>query len=273
MTPPIIEDRLAAVRDLTLSHGCHKPPDHDADIEACLLEAAAWVAGEDWSDSPDCASPIIAAFLRTWNDDLDDSARQSLKKYIVTVHGTLAAGPLIGSRGTPEQEDARAWMAVDWLVRVYTPVWLRAAALDAHADRLEALPTIRDELGIAAMRPVLAAARTAVWTAAMAVAGDAAAWTAAGHAAGAAAGDAAMTAAGHAARAATAAAAVAAMTAARAAAGDAMAAAVAAAEDVLRPHVEALQVSAHQLVERMLAVKALDPVDSMTGTHMVGEAR
>jgi len=81
----------------------------------CVMEAVAMLAGEEWSDHPQCASPVIGAFLRSWNDSLPDADRQQLKQYIPR---------LINSRGTDDQEVERSWLATDWLVRVpvsYTP--------------------------------------------------------------------------------------------------------------------------------------------------------
>src|SRR5690606_11434490 len=92
---------------LTLAAGCHGPGD-----EMCVMEAVAFIAGEEWSDRPECASPVIGAFMRAWNDALDDDDRQDLKRYILR---------LVGSKGTAEQEELRGWMAFDWLVRVHTP--------------------------------------------------------------------------------------------------------------------------------------------------------
>ncbi len=54
-------------------YGAHAPtttPTGDRDL--CIMEAVAFMAGEPWSDSPACASPVIAAFLRSWNDALSD---------------------------------------------------------------------------------------------------------------------------------------------------------------------------------------------------------
>ncbi len=96
----------------------------------CLDEAAqaAVVRVNDLlSDHPACASTVVGAFLRAWNDALPDSDRQQLKRYI---------SRLVGSKGTADQEDERAWMALDWLVRSYTPVWLRVAGLHDQAGRM-----------------------------------------------------------------------------------------------------------------------------------------
>jgi hypothetical protein len=97
------------------------------------MEAVAYVAGERWSDRPQCASPVIAAFVRRWNDHLDPAQRQVLKTYIPR---------LVGSRGTAAEEVQREWMALDWLVHDLNPMWLRVAGLADLADVLVALPEI-----------------------------------------------------------------------------------------------------------------------------------
>jgi hypothetical protein len=149
-------------------------------------------------------------------------------------------------------------MAMDWLVRDYTPAWLRLAGLSDQADLLDGLPEFKHGMDVPSVRPAIDAVRkdadaawAAAWDAAGAAAWDAAraaAWAAARDAAGAAAWDAARAAAWDAARAAARAAA---RDAAWAAAG---AAAGAAAWAALRPTVVGLQASSHRLVDRMLAV-------------------
>ncbi len=63
-------ERLARFDTLPLLHGSHSP-----DSKFCVMEAVAYVAGEPWSDSPECVSPVIAAFLRSWNDSMPDAER------------------------------------------------------------------------------------------------------------------------------------------------------------------------------------------------------
>ena len=206
------------------------------DDGACLLEAVAYIAGEAWSDHPQCVSPVLAAFGRNWNDGMrSDDERASLKPYIPL---------LIGTAGDAAADERRAWMATDWLVRVATPAWLRLAGLIEHADTLAALQPItnaayaasvqgsivsaRDSAaaaGAAAGAAARAAARAAAWAAALAAAlaaaedaAGAAAWAAAEATAWAVAGDAAWDAAG----------------------------------DALAPTVLALQSSAHDLFGRMI---------------------
>jgi hypothetical protein len=243
--------------DLVLLKGVH----NSADDGMCLLEAVAYVAGEPHSDHPKCVCPVLGAFGRRWNDGLpDDETRTRLLAPFIPR--------LIGTRSTPDVQDARAFLAADWAVRIFTPAWLRLAGLDedaAHLEQLDALESV--ELCHEAM-PVISAARKkanaaaggaaggaagaaawdAAWDAAGAAAGDAA-WDAAGGAAGAAAWDAAWDAAGGAAGAA---AWDAAWDAAGAAAG---VAAWAAAGAALRSTVVELQASAVDLFDRMIEIE------------------
>jgi len=115
--------------------GAHRP-----DSKFCLLEAVAYVAGEPWSDHPTCVSPVLAAFGRAWNDGMrSDEERAQLLPYIPL---------LIGTRASPEVESRRAYMALDWLVRVNAPAWLRLAKLETHAVALETLLPLVDPVSV-----------------------------------------------------------------------------------------------------------------------------
>src|SRR5215472_9618694 len=139
--------------------------------QMCIMEAVAYVAGEDWTDAPACASPVIAAFCRAWNDTPDpygQSIRDRLRAYIPR---------LVSSRGTPEQEKRRAWLATDWMIRVCTPAWLRAAGLAVHAETLQQLPPQTSLPALESSAAARAAARDTAWDTAWAAA-RAAAWDA-----------------------------------------------------------------------------------------------
>ncbi len=281
----ILEERLPYIEALQLDSGAHDAPNNGL-VYACVMEAVAYVAGDPWSDHPECASPVLGAFLRSWNDSLSDEDRQMLKPLIPR---------LVGTKASKKVEKKRAWMATDWLVRECAPAFLRLAGLTEHAEALEGLAALTTTKRAEKAQPTLAAAegaaRAAAWAAAgdaaeaaaraaaMAAAmaaGEAAGWAAAVDAAVAAARAAAWAAAGAAAEgaaraAAWAAARDAAVAAARAAARDAAgaagwaaagdaaeaaarAAARAAAGDALEPTVKQLQTSALLLVDRMIEV-------------------
>jgi hypothetical protein len=192
--------RDAMVRNLatitTLHKGSHTPPRAgDTTPDACLLEAVAWIAGEPWSDHPACTSPVLGTFGRSLNDCLPDALRQELLPLAPLMVGTAGDG----------LDEVRSYMALDWLVRTYTPAWLDLAGLTGEAQALRDLRRIVDLVSAEAAGPVVrdgrakaAAARDAARDAAGAAARDAArdaAWDAARAAARAAAWDAARDAA------------------------------------------------------------------------------
>ncbi len=240
----IIQERLDEVMTLNLLKGSH-----EVGKEMCAMEAAAYIAGENWTDSPECVCPVISQFMRSWNDGLpsNEDRDRLLKPLLPKVIGTR----------NKALEERRSYMALDWLIRVHTPRFLDLTdSLKTHAKALRDLDKITNLAGATAAGKLTRAAwaaardvardvaRDAAGDAARAAAGDAAraaaraaAWDAAWDAAGAAAGAAARAAAWAAARAA-----------AWAAAGDA-------AGDALTPTVEWFQSSASDLVIRMSELK------------------
>jgi hypothetical protein len=261
----------AWLKSLDLQSGGHAP-----DSTYCVMEAAAYVAGEPWSDAPKCVSTAITAFLVSWNDNLPDDQRDILKPLIPVV---------LDTRTGAADEKRRAWMATDWLARTFAPAWLDLAAeksgsaavattLRGHAKALRALEELTADGVARAALPLIeaarkdveaawSAARSAAWSAAWSAAesaAESAAWSAAESAAESAAWSAARSAAESAARsAARSAAESAARSAAESAAWSAAwsaarSAARSAADEALAPTVKKLQVSAVDLVKRMAAV-------------------
>ncbi len=147
----------------TLAHGSHTPNDG----EMCAMEAAAYVAGEPWSDHPQCVSPVIAAFMRSWNDALPDEDRTRLLLPLIP--------DTVGTRTTDDDEETRAWMATDWLVRVHTSAWLRLAGLTEHAQALESCARLADAATAQLEQPKIDAAARAA-RAARAASDASAAW-------------------------------------------------------------------------------------------------
>jgi hypothetical protein len=84
-----------------LERGKHASPDSGA----CVMELASMLAGEPFSDHPQAVSPVIADFLRTYNDGLDDHRRQDLYRF---------ASEAVGTRSTDAVERLRAEIAVRW---------------------------------------------------------------------------------------------------------------------------------------------------------------
>jgi len=196
----VLPERLPLLDTIHLAHGSHS----SFDDGACAMEVVAWIAGEPHSDQPKCVSPVLTGFCISLNDRWDDEQRQTLKPYLPRLVGTRDG-----------QDEARSYLALDWLIRTYTPAWLDLAGLTGEARELRSLRRIVDLAAAQSAGPVVRAAQ-----------GRAAA---ARDAAGAAARDAAR-------------------DAARAAARDA-------ARATLRSTVEELQQSAMTLLEQMAWLK------------------
>jgi len=78
----------------TLSAGSH-----DADHgEACVMEYVSLLAGEEWSDRPECTHPMLAHEARTTNDLLRDSDRVRLVPLISRLFGTTEDSPELRAR-------------------------------------------------------------------------------------------------------------------------------------------------------------------------------
>lgn len=55
----------------------------------CAMEMVAYMERLPHSDSPPCTCPVIASFVRTLNDSMDDSERQMLLPVLPLVVGTV----------------------------------------------------------------------------------------------------------------------------------------------------------------------------------------
>jgi hypothetical protein len=86
-----------------LAHGRHPSPQ----MGACVMELASMLAGESFSDRPATVSPVIAAFLRTYNDGIDDDRRQALYPLAALIVGTTGTRALERERVSRCLEFAR----------------------------------------------------------------------------------------------------------------------------------------------------------------------
>ena len=128
---------------IILTAGSHPPVGgDDLSGNVCLLELVAFMAGEDWSDHPDCASTVIGTYGRVWHDQLSiDEDRTRLLAPLAPL--------MIGTRTSDADEEIRAWMIVDWLARTCTPAWLRLDGLHDEAAALEACAPLVDKASAA----------------------------------------------------------------------------------------------------------------------------
>jgi hypothetical protein len=105
--------RFAKVEDMSVSHsfqtvtlarGKHTSPR----TGACVMELASMLAGEDFTDRPTSVCPVIAAFLRAYNDAVDDRRRQDLYRYASAAVGTRASTDVTRARARRCVEELRA---------------------------------------------------------------------------------------------------------------------------------------------------------------------
>ena len=86
---------------IRLSKGKHAAPSEGA----CVMELASMLAGEPFSDRPASVCPVIAGFMRAYNDRVDDDRRQDLYRY---------AAEVVSTRAAPNVEHARERRCLEW---------------------------------------------------------------------------------------------------------------------------------------------------------------
>jgi hypothetical protein len=84
-----------------LAPGRHAAPEQGV----CTVELASMLAGDRFSDSPRTACAAVAAFVRGYNDAIDDARRQDL---------FAIAALLVGSSSTQEATHARMWRLISY---------------------------------------------------------------------------------------------------------------------------------------------------------------
>lgn len=72
-----------------LGRGKHRNPKKGA----CFMELASFLAGERWSDHPQCTHPLLAMLARAVNDLTSDRARPQLAPLIPSVIGLTSDDP------------------------------------------------------------------------------------------------------------------------------------------------------------------------------------
>ncbi|WP_425955717.1 hypothetical protein [Xylanimonas sp. McL0601] len=72
-----------------LGRGKHRNPKKGA----CFMELASFLAGERWSDHPQCTHPLVAMLARAVNDLTSDEARPQLAPLIPSVIGLTSDDP------------------------------------------------------------------------------------------------------------------------------------------------------------------------------------
>lgn len=134
-----------------LSPGRHRSPRRGA----CFMEFASYLAGERWSDHPECTHRTLALLARMVNDRTSEAGRARLTPLIPTVIGLTGDDPLLDVLLAVRAASAALPIAAEERQRSLA-VGLRVA-LRVLADRDDdPTPELR-ELGKAALRAAPAA--------------------------------------------------------------------------------------------------------------------
>src|SRR5947209_11909484 len=92
-------------KTVRLARGRHRSPGDGV----CVMELASMLAGEPFSDQPASVSPVVAGFLRAYNDAATESQRQLLFRF---------ASAALGTRASAAVERRRALACLRWLGEV-----------------------------------------------------------------------------------------------------------------------------------------------------------
>lgn len=93
---------------------------------SCVMELVSYIAGEPWSDSPQCACPILTKFAIRYNDCVGDIQRQKLKELI----------PLLLNSRNKKLELKRARFFALQAVTVFLPILTEALELKEITEKL-----------------------------------------------------------------------------------------------------------------------------------------
>lgn len=104
------------------------------------METVAWLAGEKHSDEPRCTSPVIAAFVRGYNDAIssDEARNYYLRSWIPR---------LVNTAGDKATEERRGLVVVDFMVRNLLPMLLRRQRRRAVAAEFARMKPITTQTG------------------------------------------------------------------------------------------------------------------------------
>jgi hypothetical protein len=84
----IITERLEALTTITLDSGSHGSFEQGH----CAMEVVSWLAGEGFTDAPECASRVLRTFTVNLNDTWNSGDRQRLVPFLPRMVGTAGDG-------------------------------------------------------------------------------------------------------------------------------------------------------------------------------------
>ena len=124
-------------RAIKLVHGEGSP-----ETGACWMSAIRMYEGGSWGDRPDCVCPVIRNLCVALNDSFGEGAEADrLRGEFIGPH----LFDVVGTRAGLETMLKRSFLCADRAVRVFAPIGLRAAGLEAEAAKLGALQPITDQ--------------------------------------------------------------------------------------------------------------------------------
>jgi len=153
---------LVSHQTVRLSTGRHDSPDDGV----CVMELASMLAGEPFTDHPHAVDRRLGAFLRAYNDAVDDERRQDLYPLAAAVVGTGRQRGFRRRCRAAVRRELRAacgWWATcadDPAVRL-AHHFARAGA-DGHERALDFVRTLVDDVIVPPWRSI-EALQTAAW--------------------------------------------------------------------------------------------------------------
>lgn len=130
----------------TLSESSHSSPAEGM----CVMEMVSFLAGEEWSDTPQCSSPVVSLFCQVINDRMGQEFRDKLQAYVPRLIGTASPAH------DQERAEYLAWQAIT----VFAPAALRNTGFAERAAALENFDRSRG-LGAASAAACVAASAAA----------------------------------------------------------------------------------------------------------------
>jgi hypothetical protein len=97
---------MASYQTARLGPGRHDGPG----AVVCIMELAAMLSGERFSDHPISVCPVVGSLMRAYNDNIDDRRRQDLYRY---------AAEAVFTRGDFSLQRRRAQIAIAWARQRY----------------------------------------------------------------------------------------------------------------------------------------------------------
>ena len=99
----------------------------------CVMAATSIVAGEEFSDAPECVCPTIRSLLITLNDSY--GSNNDLREQ----HLSHLPWLIIGTRGTITHQVTRCHLLAHWAITTAASHALRSAELEDEAKSLETI--------------------------------------------------------------------------------------------------------------------------------------